>query len=57
MYKLVVKILASRLKKVVGKVIFNSQTNFVLMRQILNGILVTNEIIDYAKIEKKEGIV
>lgn len=53
MYNVVARILASRLRKVIGKLILNTQTSFIPGRQIIDGILVANEILDYAKREKK----
>lgn len=53
MYKVVAKILISRLRKIIGKLISNTQTAFILGRKIVDVILVANEILDYAKIEKK----
>lgn len=53
LYKVVAKILALRLRNVISKVIFNTQTTFIPVRQIMDGILLTNEILDYAKREKK----
>src|SRR4051812_27768417 len=35
------------------KVVSNNQTTFIMGRQILDGILLTNEIIDYAKGEHR----
>lgn len=54
MYKLVAKILASKLRKVMGKIMSFNQTDFVLGRQILDGVLEINEIIDFAKIDKRD---
>ncbi|XP_058733449.1 uncharacterized protein LOC131605067 [Vicia villosa] len=52
-YKIISKLLARRLRKVIDKLISKSQTTFVSGRQILDGVLVTNEIIDLAKRKKK----
>lgn len=53
MYKIVAKLLASRLKGCLGKVISNCQSAFLPRRQILDGVVVVNEVVDY--VEKKEG--
>lgn len=53
MYKVVAKILASRLRNVIGKVISKTQTSFVPGRQILDDILLENKILDYTKRENK----
>lgn len=45
LYKLLAKVLANRLKKVVAKVDFNLQNSLVEERQILDVILITNEAI------------
>lgn len=54
LYKILSKILANRLKKVLPSVISHSQSGFVSGRQILDGVLALNEVIDLAKKEKKE---
>ncbi|CAJ2667257.1 unnamed protein product [Trifolium pratense] len=52
LYKILSKVLAARLKKVIGKLISDCQTAFVPNRQILDGVLVVNELIDFAKRRK-----
>lgn len=49
MYKIIAKLLANRLKGVLGKVISPTQSAFLPNRQILDGVVVVNELIDLAK--------
>ncbi|GAU23824.1 hypothetical protein TSUD_27340 [Trifolium subterraneum] len=48
LYKILSKLLAARLKRVLGKLISNCQSAFLPQRQILDGVVVLNEIIDLA---------
>ena len=48
-YKIISKLLASRLACVIHKVISPNQTAFLSGRQILDGVVIANEIINYAK--------
>jgi len=54
LYKILVKVLANRLRSVIGRVISDSQSAFIKGRQILDGILVANEIVDEARKLQKE---
>jgi hypothetical protein len=45
-YKIMVKVLASRLKHVLGAVILNNHNPFIGWRQILDSILMANEFLD-----------
>lgn len=45
-YKLLVKVLAVRLSGVVNKIIFPSQLYFIKGRNLVNGVLVVNEVVD-----------
>ena len=56
MYKILAKVLTNRLRSVIGSVVSDSQSAFVKGRQILDGILVANEIVDEAHRCKKELI-
>jgi len=55
-YKIISKILANRIKKVLPSVIDLNQAAFLGGRGILDSILVANETVDYLKKEKKSGI-
>ncbi|GKV01045.1 hypothetical protein SLEP1_g13643 [Rubroshorea leprosula] len=57
MYKIVSKILANRLSKVLDLVISPNQTAFIGGRHITDGIIITNEIIHEAKQSKKPMLV
>lgn len=54
MHKLITKILAARLKRVIDKVISQIQLTFIPRRQILDGVLVMNEFLDLSKRDKRE---
>lgn len=53
-YKILSKVLANRLRNVVGNVVSKTQSAFIKGRQILDGILIANEIVDDAKNSNKD---
>jgi hypothetical protein len=53
LYKILAKVLANRLRLVIGSVISKSQMAFVKGRQILDGILIANEVVDEARKSRK----
>ncbi|GAU50004.1 hypothetical protein TSUD_287100 [Trifolium subterraneum] len=53
LYKIMAKVLANRLRLVIGSVIYESQTTFVKDRQILDGNLIANEAVEEARRTKK----
>lgn len=52
-YKLLSKMLANRLKRVLHKCISIEQTAFITERSILDNVVVANEIIHYLKCKSK----
>ena len=50
------KVLANRLKKVVGNVVSSTQNAFVEGRQILDAALIANEAIDSMLKRKESGV-
>lgn len=56
LYKILAKVLANRLQKVVGKVISNTQAAFIKDRFILDGVVVLNETIEDARRSKEKRI-
>lgn len=54
MYKIVSKILASRLKQVIGEIVNEVQSSYIEGRHILEGLLIINEVAAWAKKTKKQ---
>lgn len=54
LYKILAKLIASRLKRVLGSLISKYQTAFVSSRQLLDGVVVANKIIYLATRRKNE---
>ncbi|XP_050909428.1 uncharacterized protein LOC127123232 [Lathyrus oleraceus] len=51
-YKIIAKLLVSRLKVVIPKLISKCETVFITNRQMVDGVLVLNEAMDFARREK-----
>jgi hypothetical protein len=56
-YKLLSKVLASRLAKVIGALIPKTQSAFLKGRQLVEGVVVVNEVIDYARKVGKDCLI
>ncbi|MCH80013.1 LINE-1 reverse transcriptase like, partial [Trifolium medium] len=56
-YKLLAKVLASRLARVIGVLIPNTQSAFLKGRQLVEGVVVVNEVIDFAKKAGKDCLI
>lgn len=48
-YKIIAKLLANRLKKVIGNIIDEVQSSYVEGRYILEGLMIVNELCSWAK--------
>ncbi|RVW48874.1 LINE-1 retrotransposable element ORF2 protein [Vitis vinifera] len=57
LYKLMAKVLANRLKRVLNKVVAPTHNAFVMGRQILDASLIANEVIDSWQKRKKKGLI
>eukprot|EP00253_Pinus_taeda_P006641 PITA_06641 len=56
-YKLISKVVANRLKPLLPLLILTEQTGYVEGRQIMDGIILSNEVIHSLKILKKPGMI
>ncbi|GKV50170.1 hypothetical protein SLEP1_g56883 [Rubroshorea leprosula] len=57
LYKIVAKLLASRLRSVIADIIGEHQLAFIEGRHLCEGVVTANEIIDKAKRKKKKSFV
>ncbi|GKV10561.1 hypothetical protein SLEP1_g21905 [Rubroshorea leprosula] len=57
MYKILTKILANRLSRVMQEIIGEQQTAFVKGRQLMDGVVVANEVIDEVRRKRKSSFV
>eukprot|EP00253_Pinus_taeda_P011982 PITA_11982 len=55
-YKMITSLIAKRLKPLLGNLISAEQTGFVEGRQILDGLVVTQEVIHSLKVKKQKGM-
>ena len=56
LYKLIAKVIANRLQSVIGKLINKDQTGFMKGRYIGENIRLISDVIEYCKMDKKDGI-
>lgn len=57
LYKLISKVLACRLSKVMASIISNSRSAFLKGRNLVDGVVVINEVVDLAKKSKRECLI
>lgn len=57
LYKLLSKVLAARLAKVIDSIISHNQSAFIKRRHIADGVVVMNELIDLARKRGKKCVI
>nr|GEZ01283.1 putative RNA-directed DNA polymerase, eukaryota, reverse transcriptase zinc-binding domain protein [Tanacetum cinerariifolium] len=57
LYKIIAKILANRLVGVLGDIVSEVQSAFIADRQILDGMFILNEVLQWCKVKKKQALI
>lgn len=57
MYKILTKVLANKMKKVLPRVVSSVQSAFLKGRNILDGVLIANEVVEWWKMSHKQGVI
>jgi len=57
LYKILAKVLAGRLSKVMSSVISKSQSTFLKGRQLVDGVMIVNEVVELARLRNRECLI
>jgi hypothetical protein len=57
LYKLLAKVLVNRLGKMMNSIISRNQSEVIKGRSLAHGVVVVNEVVDFAKRTKKECVI